>query len=91
MRNFTMQFNIKALIIIGIWSLICTASIVVILVVTHDRSTESINNRLEKIELQLEQKTIDRYHGADARRDFSEVHRQLDEIRSMCNCPRTRM
>jgi hypothetical protein len=91
MRNIIMQLNIKSMLIIGVWSIICTASIVVILVVSHDRSTETIKDRLDFIELQLAVKTADRYHGSDARRDFGELRKQLDEIRNDCDCERKKM
>jgi hypothetical protein len=91
MRNIIMQLNLKSMLIIAAWSIICTASIVVILIVSHDRATETIKDRLDFIELQLDVRTTDRYHGADARRDFGDIRRQLEEIRNDCDCERKKM
>jgi hypothetical protein len=88
MRNIMMQFNLKALIIIGAWSILCTASIVVILITSHERSTMDIKNRLDEIESQLDERTLDRYHGSDAKRDFGELQKELEQIRKDCDCVR---
>jgi len=91
MRNIMMQFNLKSLIIIGAWSILCTASIVVILITSHERSTMDIKNRLDEIESQLNERTLDRYHGSDAKRDFGELRQELDQIRKDCDCVRIKM
>jgi len=50
-----------------------------------------IKNRLDDIESQLDERTQDRYHGSDAKRDFGELRQELDQIRKDCDCVRIKM
>lgn len=35
--------------------------------------------------IDLQARTVDRYYGSDAKRDFSSLHKRLDEIVSACS------
>ena len=88
MKPWIVSLNLKSFIIIGAWSIMCSAAIVVISMYSHERVTAEMARRLDAIELHIQQRTLDRLHdhGADARRDFAEMKRQLDEIRKDCGC-----
>lgn len=86
MKPWIISINLKSFIIIAVWSIICSAAIVVISMYSHERVTAEMARRLDAIELHINQKTLDRYHGSDAKRDFADMQRKLDEIRKDCGC-----
>jgi hypothetical protein len=86
MKPWIVSLNLKSLVIIGAWSIMCSAAIVIISLYSHERVTVEMARRLDAIERHINEKTLDRYHGTEAKRDFAEMKRQLDQIRKDCGC-----
>jgi len=74
--------GIRAATVVSILSILSASTIVGGYLLVHDKTISTLDQRLEEIERHITTKTVDRYHGSDARKDFAKVHKEMEQIRS---------
>jgi len=75
-KNFTLTL---------IASLICSIMLTVVFWAITSFHQSSTLNEIDKLKLEVEKKTSDRYHGSDARRDQEALHKHLDMAIQECS------
>lgn len=74
--------GVKTATVVSVLSVLSAATIVGGYLLVHEKTISTIDQRLLEIERHITTKTADRYHGSDARRDFAQVHKEMEQIRS---------
>ena len=73
--------GIRAATVVSVLSILSASTIVGGYLLVHDKTISTLDQRLEEIERHITTKTVDRYHGSDARRDFAKVHKDMKQIK----------
>jgi len=86
--RYLFELNWKSMAIIAAWSIACSAAIVALLVFSYERSTDAMAEKIEALTIRMDcpNNACDRYKGADARRDFAKVQKQIADLRKDCGC-----
>ena len=86
--RYLFELNWKSMAIIGAWSIACSAAIVALLIFSYERSADSTSQKIEALTARMDcpNNECDRYKGADARRDFARVEKQIADLRKDCGC-----
>lgn len=86
--RYLFELNWKSMVIIGAWSIACSAAIVALLMFSHEQSTTEMAQKIEALTARMDcpNNECDRYKGADARRDFARVEKKIDDVRKDCGC-----
>jgi hypothetical protein len=84
------ELNWKSMVLIGAWSIVCSAAIVALLMFSYDSSTSAMAQKIQALTDRMDcpNNQCDRYKGADARRDFDRVEKQIADLRKDCGCAR---
>ena len=88
--RYIFEFNWKSMVLIGAWSVVCSAAIVALLMFSYDSSTRAMAQKIQALTDRMDcpNNQCDRYKGADARRDFARVEKQIADLRKDCGCAR---
>jgi hypothetical protein len=86
--RYIFELNWKSMVIIGAWSIACSAAIVALLLFSYESSTDAMAQKLDALTARMDcpNNECDRYKGADARRDFARVEKQIADMRKECGC-----
>ena len=88
--RYIFELNWKSMVLIGAWSVVCSAAIVALLMFSYDSSTGAMAQKIQALTDRMDcpNNQCDRYKGADARRDFDRVEKQIADLRKDCGCAR---
>jgi hypothetical protein len=82
------EVNMKAILIIGCWSIICTAAIVTIVMWAHGASTREMRQKIDELATILECKDndCDRFKGKDAKALEKRLMTEIATVKKDCCC-----
>lgn len=82
------ELNWKVLTLIAVWSIVCTASIVTIVMYTHEASTNDMRAKVDELTSKMECKgnSCDRFNGKDARAMEARLNAEIKDVRKDCGC-----
>ena len=84
--RYIFELNWKSIVLITAWSIACGAAILALLMFSYDSSTRTMAQQIEALTIRMDcpNNECDRYKGADARRDFARVDKQIADLRREC-------
>jgi len=88
MTKYMVEINFKSIIIVGVWSILCTASIVSIVMWTHQASTREMKDKVNELATAMECKnnSCDRFKGKDAKEMEARLDAEIRKTRIECGC-----